>query len=72
MPRIVPVRQGATASGQNWIGFENTQASLLKGIDRIPLFSGLLGLALLLLALAAMWAREGTRSAASATRPTEG
>jgi hypothetical protein len=65
MPRIVPVRQGASASGQNWIGLENTQASLLKGIDRIPLFSGLLGLALLLMALAAMWAREGSRSSAA-------
>jgi hypothetical protein len=59
MPRIVPVRQGGAASGQNWIGFENTQASVLKGIDRIPLFSGLLGLGLLMLALAGMWAREG-------------
>ncbi len=59
MPRLVPVRQGAAASGQNWIGLENTQASVLKGINRIPLFSGLLGLGLLMLALAGMWAREG-------------
>ncbi len=59
IPRIVAVRQGATAAGANWIGFENTQASVLKGIDRIPLFSGLLGLGLLMLALAGMWAREG-------------
>ncbi len=59
MPRLVPVRQGAAASGQNWIGLENTQASVLKGINRIPLFSGLLGLCLLMLALAGMWAREG-------------
>jgi len=59
VPRIVPVRSGATARGFGWIGLENTQASVLKGISRIPLFAGVLGLALLLLALAGMWAREG-------------
>ena len=62
MPRIVPVRVGAPASGDGWIGLENTRASVLTGINRVPLFSGLLGLAILLLAMAAMWAREGSRS----------
>ncbi len=59
IPRIVPVRGAATAAGNGWIGLKNTQASALKGISRIPLFSGLLGLSLLLAAFAAMWAREG-------------
>ena len=59
LPGIVPVRPGASASGQNWIGLENTRASVLKGIDRVPLFSGLLGLTLLLLVMAGTWAREG-------------
>ena len=59
LPRIVPVRPGAAASGKSWIGIENTQSSVLRGVTRIPLFSGLTGLALLLLALAGMWAREG-------------
>ncbi|MEC9343134.1 MAG: hypothetical protein VYD64_04730, partial [Pseudomonadota bacterium] len=59
IPRIVPVRAGATAAGHGWIGLENAEASVLKGIDRLPLFNGLIGLALLLLATAAMWAREG-------------
>ena len=59
IPRIVPVRAGATASGQSWIGLENAQASVLKGISRLPLFNGLIGLVLLLMATAAMWAREG-------------
>jgi hypothetical protein len=59
LPRVVPVRPGATASGQGWIGLENTQASVLKGVRRIPLFSGFLGLALLIFAFSAMWAREG-------------
>jgi len=59
LPRIVPVRNGATSSGRGWIGLTNTNSSVLKGVDRIPLFAGLLGLALLLFAMAGMWFREG-------------
>lgn len=59
LPRIVPVRAGGSASGQSWIGFENTNSSVLKGISRLPLFAGFLGLGVLLAAIAAMWAREG-------------
>jgi hypothetical protein len=36
-----------------------TEASVLRGIDRLPLFAGLLGLAILLSVLAATWYREG-------------
>lgn len=59
LPSFVSLRRGANASGSGWIGFENTGASLLKNVSRVPLFDGLLGLALLLGALSAMWAREG-------------
>jgi hypothetical protein len=59
IPRIVPVRSGATAAGPGWIGLENTGASILRNVSRIPLFTGLIGLALLLVAMSAMWAREG-------------
>ena len=59
IPRILPVRPGAQAAGNGWIGFQNNQASVLKGINRISLFSGLIGLALLLFAFVAMWTREG-------------
>ena len=59
IPRIVPIRTGATAAGQGWIGLENAEASVLKGISRVPLFAGLIGLVLLMMATAAMWAREG-------------
>jgi hypothetical protein len=59
LPRIIPVREGANSFGRSWIGFENTQSSVLTGIDRLALFSGLLGLAMLVTALAAMWTREG-------------
>jgi hypothetical protein len=59
LPRIVPVRAGGVAEGRDWMGIRMTEASMLKGIDRLPLFAGFLGLALLLGALAATWYREG-------------
>lgn len=59
IPRLLEVRPGATARGNGWIGIENTGATVLNGINRIPLFTGLLGLVLLLLAMAGMWTREG-------------
>jgi len=59
LPRIVGVSANGTRNGRNWIGFARTDASVLNGIDRIPLFTGLLGLALLLAAFTGMWFREG-------------
>ena len=59
LPRIVPVRPGSQRSGRDWMGFHTTNASVLLGITQVPLFGGLLGLALLLGLLAAMWTREG-------------
>jgi hypothetical protein len=59
LPNFLAVRPGANTAGGNWIGFQSTGASILKKVDRVPLFNGLLGLALLLGVLSAMWAREG-------------
>ena len=59
LPRIVPVRSGAALSGSDWIGIRMTEASVLKGVGRLPLFGGLLGLALLLGTIAVTWYREG-------------
>ncbi len=59
IPRLLEIRPGATARGNGWIGIESTGATVLNGINRIPLFTGLLGLALLLMAMAGMWTREG-------------
>ncbi|MEO8667840.1 MAG: hypothetical protein ABI399_04940, partial [Bauldia sp.] len=59
LPRIVPVRPGGVTAGNDWIGIRMTEASVLKGVGRLPLFAGLLGLALLLGAFAATWYREG-------------
>ncbi len=58
-PRIIPVGVNSTTAGKGWIGLRNTNASLLKGVNTFPLFSGLLGLAILMLLVAGMWAREG-------------
>jgi len=59
VPRMVSVRPGATSSGRGWAGFANRDASVLNGVFRLPLFTGLLGLALLLAGFTAMWLREG-------------
>ena len=59
LPGIVPVRAGAEASGRDWIGLRTTGDSVLKSVDRMPLFAGFLGLAALIFALGAMWYREG-------------
>ena len=59
VPRIIAVGTTSSTSGKGWIGLHNTNTTLLKGVNSLPLFSGLLGLALLLLTMAGMWAREG-------------
>lgn len=59
LPRIIPIHSGGAMSGSDWIGIRMTEASVLRGVDRLPLLAGLLGLAILLGALAATWYREG-------------
>ena len=59
LPGIVPVRAGAPASGRDWLGLRSSGESVLRSLNRTPLFAGFLGLALLLFALGTMWWREG-------------
>jgi hypothetical protein len=59
LPRIVPVRSGGVMSGSDWMGIRMTEASVLRGVSRLPLFAGFLGLAILLGAVSATWYREG-------------
>ncbi|BDA85845.1 membrane protein [Aureimonas sp. SA4125] len=59
VPRIVPVRGRADANGRDWIGLKTTEETVLRGVDRTPLFAGFLGLAVLLLTISATWFREG-------------
>ncbi len=58
-PGIVPIRHTGNASGRDWIGLRTTNDSILKAVNRVPLFGGFLGLAILLFALGSMWFREG-------------
>lgn len=58
IPNIVASR-GMGASGDNWIGLRPTNETVLKSVDRLPLFSGFLGLAAMILVLGGMWYREG-------------
>ena len=68
LPRIVPVHATVTPSGSDWIGVHTTEASVLTGITRVPLFTGfislfgiagLFGLLALLGLPFATWIREG-------------
>jgi hypothetical protein len=59
IPRIVEIGAGSNYGGGDWMGIRMTEASTLLGIDRIPLFAGFLGLALLAGLLAMTWFREG-------------
>lgn len=59
VPNILPVRSKNEAFGRDWLGFVQTGETELRGINRQGLFAGFLGLALLLMAVASMWYREG-------------
>ena len=53
------MRSSDTYRGEDWIGLKMREASVVRGIGVLPMFAGLLGLLLLVGALAATWAREG-------------
>ena len=59
MPRIVPVRAASVFRGDGWMGVKMRDASVVKGVGVLPVFTGLIGLLLLLGAFAATWLREG-------------
>jgi hypothetical protein len=58
LPRVVGVRSD-TFKGDDWIGLKIREASVVRGIGVFPVFAGMIGLLLLIGALAATWAREG-------------
>jgi len=59
LPRIVAMRGSDTYRGDDWLGLKMRDVSVVRGIGVLPMFAGLLGLLLLVGALAATWAREG-------------
>ncbi len=58
VPRPLLREAGESMRGGDWIGFRVSQATVLKGIDRIGLSTGLTMAALLLALFAAAWWRE--------------
>ena len=59
LPRVLPVHASSVFRGEGWLGVKMRDASVVRGIGVLPIFSGLLGLLLLIGSLAATWAREG-------------
>jgi hypothetical protein len=59
VPRVVAIRSSDTFRGDDWIGLRLREASVVRGIGVLPIFAGVIGLLLLIGALAATWAREG-------------
>ncbi|HKA80671.1 MAG TPA: hypothetical protein VKD43_11590 [Xanthobacteraceae bacterium] len=59
LPRIVAVRSSDTFKGDDWMGLRIRESSVVRGIGVLPVFAGLIGLLLMIGALAATWMREG-------------
>ena len=59
LPRVAMLRSGRLMHGTDWMGFKQRDAYVTRGVRLIPLFSGLLALAVLLGALSLAWLREG-------------
>ncbi|WAC25646.1 hypothetical protein [Ancylobacter sp. SL191] len=59
VPRVVAVRSGERFAGEDWMGLQMRDVSVVRGLGLFPLFAGLSGLLILLAGVAAAWAREG-------------
>ncbi len=59
LPRLTKVQQGSLMSGGSWAALRDNKIYKTTAIREINLFSTLASLALLLLAMASMWFREG-------------
>ncbi len=59
LPRVAMLRSGRLMHGSDWMGFKQRDAYITRGVRLIPLFTGLLALAVLLGALSLAWFREG-------------
>ncbi len=59
VPRLLAREAGAPMRGPDWIGFAASRASVLEGMDRLPLIEGILALALLLGLFSLAWWHEG-------------
>jgi hypothetical protein len=55
----LPVRGTVRDAGDGRMPLRVTDETVLRGVNRYPLFAGFLGLAVLLMALGSTWYREG-------------
>jgi hypothetical protein len=59
VPRISMLANARVLAGSGWLGLKDREAFVTRGVRLIPMFTGFLALAALLLLLAATWWREG-------------
>jgi hypothetical protein len=59
LPRLTKAEAGALMGGGNWAALKDNKQFRITAVHEIPLFATLASLALLLLAMAGMWYREG-------------
>ena len=59
LPRIVPVHSSSVLHGDGWLGVKMRDASVVRGVGVLPVFTGLTTLLLLVGVFAATWLREG-------------
>ncbi|MEI8180024.1 MAG: hypothetical protein WCG38_15400, partial [Aestuariivirga sp.] len=59
MPQVIKVSAGRQMAGAGWIGLRANDKFRVETVSDTPLFATLLSLAVLLLAFAGMWYREG-------------
>jgi hypothetical protein len=57
--RVVKVRAGAAAGGNGWLGLRDNQQFRTIAVRETSLFTTLLSLAALLIAIVGLWLREG-------------
>lgn len=59
LPDVLMMKQSSSYAGSSWMGLLDREAYVVRGVKLIPLISGLIALGIMLLALGAMWWREG-------------
>ncbi len=59
LPRVAMLRSDRVMHGEDWMGLRKRDAYITRGVKLIPLFGGVLALALLLGLISFTWFREG-------------
>lgn len=59
VPDVIVQSRSSHHAGNGWIGVKATDAHEVTGVERVDLFVGLIGMAMLLAALGGLWWREG-------------